>query len=361
MTTVVGNKCMRSGRLACTRLACATIVLAAVAFVAPGGAWAQASAKPVQVASSAIGRPPIFSNNFVDVGETMGFFKAAGVDVSFRWFQRGSDTAKAVVTGDVAVGFTATQPALNLISSGAPVVVIAGMPNQDWILASDDPGVKGCTDLKGKTVAADGINNARYLYLAAVVGTCGLQLGDLKLIDLANAPLVKAGIAGQVHSGIFHVDELAQVEFKTGKKWHLIDAPPAIKKGLHYAVLLASKKAIAENREGLVRYLMGWILTQNFMGSTLPSDKVAFATVAANASQIDFQVALAAVAGYQAIPYWVNNDGLDESQMMSQLDALVKIGSVKADKKPSYSQIVDKSLYAEALKRVESQFGKIGQ
>jgi len=337
---------------------CAMLALAATTFMIPGSVWSQA---PIKLSASAIGRPPIFSNTFVDVGEAMGFFKAAGVDVNFRWFQRGSDTAKSVVTGDVAVGFTATQPALNLIAAGAPVVVIAGMPNQDWIIATDDPAVKSCKDLKGKTTAADGINNARTLYITAVLGTCGLKPSDLKLIDLANQPLVKAGIAGQVHSGVWHVDELAQVEFKTGKKWRLIEAPASIKKGLHYAVLLASKKAIQENREGLVRYLEGWILTQKFMGSTSPADKVAFARVAANASQIDFRVALNSVDGYQAIPYWVNNDGLDEGQMMSQLDVLVKVGSIKPDKKPAYNKIVDKSLYAEAMKRVQTKYGKIGQ
>ena len=357
MSTVTGFGCVRRSSLFWGVM----VALAAITVVVPGSATAQSSAKPVQIAASAIGRPPIFSNTFVDVGEAFGFFKAAGVDVSFRWFQRGADTAKAVVTGDVAVGFTATQPALNLIAGGAPVAVIAGMPNQDWIVATDDPNVKGCRDLKDKTVAADGINNARYLYIAAVVATCGLQLSDLKLIDLANQPLVKAGIAGQVHAGVWHVDELAQVEFKTGKKWHLIDAPASITKGLHYAVLLASHKAIAENREGLIRFLEGWILTQKMMGSKSPADKIAFATVAANASQIDFQVALASVDGYQGVNYWVNNDGLDEKQMMSQLDQLVKIGSVKPDKRPSYDKIVDKSLYAEALKRVESKFGKLGQ
>jgi ABC-type nitrate/sulfonate/bicarbonate transport system substrate-binding protein len=337
----------------------ALAALAAVVFAAPSGAWAQSSAQPIKLAASAIGRPPIFSNTFVDVGEAMGFFKASGVDVTFRWFQRGADTARAVVTGDVAIGFTATQPALNLIAQGAPVVVIAGMPNQDWLIATDDPAVKGCKDLKGKTVAADGINNARYLYIAAVVATCGLKHTDLKLIDLANQPLVKAGIAGQVHSGVWHVDELAQVEFKTGKKWRLIPAPASIAKELHYAVLLTSKSAIKENREGIIRFLEAWILTQNMMGSKAPADKVAFATVAANASQIDFQVALASVDGYQGVHYWSNNDGLDEKQMMSQLNQLVQIGSVKADKKPAYKQIVDKSLYAEAMKRVTKKYGKL--
>ena len=334
----------------------AMAALAVTTFMAPGSTWAQA---PVKLSASAIGRPPIFSNTFADVGEAMGFFKAAGVDVNFRWFQRGSDTAKAVVTGDVAVGFTSSQAGLNLIASGAPVVAIAGMPSQDWLVATNDPSVKSCAGLKGKTVTADGINNARYLYLAAVVSTCGLKLSDMKLMDLANAPLVKAGIAGQVHAGVWHVDELAQVEFKTGKKWRVINAPPEIKAGLHYAMLIASKKAIAENREGLVRYLEGWILTQKMMGSTSPADKVATAGVVAKASQIDFKVALSAIDAYQSIGYWVNNDGLDEKQMMSQLNELVKIGSVKAAKKPTYDKIVDKSIYAEALKRVESKFGKV--
>lgn len=82
--------------------------LTLISFVVPTSAWAQSSVKPIPIAVSAIGRPPIFSNTFADVAEAMGYFKAAGADVTFRWFQRGSDTAKAVVTGDVAVGFTAS-------------------------------------------------------------------------------------------------------------------------------------------------------------------------------------------------------------------------------------------------------------
>jgi hypothetical protein len=97
------------------------------------------------------------------------------------------------------------------------------------------------------------------------------------------------------------------------------------------------------------------------MGSATPSDKVAFATVAAHASQIDFQVALSAIGAYQSIGYWENNDGLDQGQITAQLDELVKVGSVKAAQKPSLDKIVDRTLYAEALKRVESKFGKLKQ
>jgi ABC-type nitrate/sulfonate/bicarbonate transport system substrate-binding protein len=344
------RKVKRPGSMPRKSLLGAMFALSAMTFVVPTGA----SGEDIKLAASAIGRPPIFSNTFVDVGETKGYWKKAGLDVSFRWFQRGTDTAKAVVTGDVQVGYTATPPAVNLIASGAKIKVIAGMPNQDWLVASDDPDVKNCKDLKGKTVAADGINNARYLFLQSVVENCGLKLSDLKLINLANAPLVKAGIAAQVHSGVWHIDELAQVEFVTKKNWKLIDFPPTIKAGLHYAVLIASDKAIAENREGVIRYLVGWIETQRFMGSKSPADQKEFAEIAAKASQKDVAVAASAIKSYQSINYWVNNDGLDEKQLMAQVNDLVKVGIMKAENKPSYDKIVDRSLYAEAMKRVQA-------
>ena len=162
--------------------------------------------------------------------------------------------------------------------------------------------MKDCKGLKGQTVAADGINNTRWLFLQSVVETCGLKLSEITPIDLANAPLVKAGIAGQVHSAVFHIDELAQIEFKTGNKWHMIPVPAAIKAGLHYGSVLACKKAIAEDSEGVVRFLDGWIKTQKLMSSTKPADQQKFAEIAAKASQIDVKVAEGAIKTFQKHP-----------------------------------------------------------
>jgi len=220
--------------------------------------------------------------------------------------------------------------------------------------------VKTCKDLKGQTVAADGINNARWLLLKSEAESCGLTLNDMTPIDLANAPLVKAGIAGQVHTSVFHIDELAQIEFKTGKKWHLIPVPPSIKDGLHYGSVFANTKAIADNKEGVIRFLEGWIMTQRLMSSTKPADQEQFAKIAAKASQIDVKVAEGAIKSFQAIHYWVNNDGLNEKQMMGQVTEMVKDGLMKPDVKPSYDKLVDKSIYAEAMKRVD-KIGKISQ
>jgi len=324
--------------------------ISAATFVVP------AHADGIKMSSSAIGRPPIFSNTFADVGDAMGYWKKVGLDLSFRWFQRGTDTAKSVVTGDVQVGYTATPVAVNLIAAGAPIVIVAGMPNQDWIIASDLPKVKTCKDLKGQTVAADGINNSRWLFLKGEAETCGLKLTDLTPIDLANAPLVKAGIAGQVHVAVFHVDELAQVEFNTKKKWHLIPIPDSLKKGLHYGSVLANKKYLAEHRDAVVRFVEGWIMTQKFMSSAKPADVDEFAKIAAKAGNFDVGVAKSAIKEFQAIPYWVNNNGLDEKQLMAQVNQMAKDGLIKGAK-PTYAKLVDKTVYAEAQKRLAKMDG----
>lgn len=159
------SKVTRSDFMPKKSLLSALLALSAITFCVPSSG----STADIKLASSAIGRPPIFSNTFADVGEDLGYWKKVGLDMSFRWFQRGTDTAKAVITGDVQVGYTATPVAVNLIAAGAPLVIVAGMPNQDWIIGSDLPNVKGCKDLKGQTVAADGINNARWLFLKSEV------------------------------------------------------------------------------------------------------------------------------------------------------------------------------------------------
>lgn len=334
-----------------------TLSLISAALIAAGGLITKAEAQtaPIKITISAVGRPPIFSNTFIDVAETLGYFKDAGLEVSMRWFQRAADTAKITLTGEADVGWTATTSGLNVMASGGDLVAIAGQNMQDWLVASNDGDVKTCEDLKGKTIAADGINNARYLYLGAVLESCKLSLKDVTPINLANAALVKGGIAGQVHTGVFHVDELAEIGFRTGNEWHQIPAPASIVKDLHYGSVVTTSKEIASNREALVRFAEVWIRTQRFMSSPAPQDREKFAAIVSKASQIDPKVAMKAIEQLQAIGFWQSDLGLNKDQMMRQVAQLLKIGTIKQEDAPSYDKIVNSSIYDEASKRLQNK------
>ncbi|MGH9808256.1 MAG: hypothetical protein ACRD9W_13515, partial [Terriglobia bacterium] len=67
-----------SGLIAKRSLLSAALALSAMSFCLPTGARAE----DIKLAASAIGRPPIFSNTFVDVGETLGYWKKVGLDMS---------------------------------------------------------------------------------------------------------------------------------------------------------------------------------------------------------------------------------------------------------------------------------------
>ena len=60
MSKMTGSKSLLSAMLA----------LSAMTFCVP----TSANAEDIKLAASAIGRPPIFSNTFVDVGEDQGLF-----------------------------------------------------------------------------------------------------------------------------------------------------------------------------------------------------------------------------------------------------------------------------------------------
>lgn len=89
-----------------------------------------------------------------------------------------------------------------------------GMNTEDWQIGTDAPCVTSCKDLKGQTIGIDGTGNARELFLAAVLKSCGLTITDATQNNVASVPvdMEKAAIAGQLHTAIFHVNELSQVQ-----------------------------------------------------------------------------------------------------------------------------------------------------
>ena len=333
--------------------------IAALVLAACGGSSAStgsSSSTPssvLDVQAAAIGPPPIFLSLYINVAQERGFFKKVGVNVTPRYFQRGTDVAANVISGGVLVAATATQAVEESIVGGAPIVAISGLNHQDFFVASGLSGVKSCADLKGKTIAADGVNNARYLYLQSFLKTCGASLSQVSLLNIANQALVQAAIAGQVTTAVYHIDELAQVERQTGKTWNHMPTPPSLESTLHYAMLITQRSATSSQHEALVRYLTAWILAARWMQN--PANVNAFAKIAASATGEALPVTTQAVKGFQAIKYWdLTNSGLTKSAVMSQLNQLAAIGALRPGKVPTYNQIVDLSLYSAAEKRANS-------
>lgn len=308
----------------------------------------------ISITASAIGSPiPIFSSLYVNVAKQEGYFKKVGLNVSFKYLGRGTDVARTVVAGNSTIAMTASGDVIAVIAGGAPVVAIGGMQNQDFFVASSVPGVTSCKSLKGQTVAADGIGNARYVYLKAFLATCGLSISDVTATNLANSQLVQAAAAGKIKTAVFHVDELAQVKYQDPSvKWTSMPTPTALEQKLHYTMIMVRTSTIQTNKEAVVRYLAAFILAERWMSN--PSNLSAFTALAAKATGDNPTVAKNAIAQFNKIGYWSSGEGLAMKAVNSEVNLLVANGVIKKSEAPSYSKIVNTSIYPQALKLANS-------
>ncbi len=351
---VIGS--IRSARVPLVAMAALAIVSLSLSTSAATSSSSGTTLEPISIKASVIGSPiPIFSSLYVNVAQQEGFFKKVGLNVSVKYYGRGTDVARTVVAGDATIAMTASPAVLAVIAGGAPVVAVGGMQNQDFFVASSVPGVAGCTSLKGQTIAADGIGNARYIYLKSYLATCGLSMSDIDATNLANSQLVQAAAAGVVKTAVFHIDELAQVEYqKPSTKWVSMPTPPALEKQLHYTMLLVRKSTLQSQsgRQAVVRYLAAFILAEKWMSNLANLD--AFAQLAAKATGDTPTVAKSAIQQFNRIGYWSSGMGMDKSAVDSEINLLVTNGVIKKSQAPTYEKAVDTSIYLQALKLADS-------
>lgn len=168
-----------------------SVVLALAAIVGGGAAPARA-AEPLKVGYS--DWPGWIA---WEVAIQKGFFKDAGVDVQFTWFEYGPSMeafaankidAVCVTNGDAlvtgATGRPSTAVVLNDYSFG-----------NDMIVAK--PGIGSVKDLKGKKVGIE-LNFVEHLMLIKALETSGMTEADVELVNIPTNETPQALSAGGV-------------------------------------------------------------------------------------------------------------------------------------------------------------------
>ena len=120
-----------------------------------------------------------------------------GIKVEEHVFAKGPDVMQAILAGELDVGATASEAAIQGRANGAPIYVVAGFAKGGArLVARPDAGIKSLKDLKGKKVGVTrgGIHE---VLLAAELSQAGLtwseQPGkDVQLVLLAFADLNQA-------------------------------------------------------------------------------------------------------------------------------------------------------------------------
>ncbi len=187
-----------------------------------------------------------------------GFFAKRGLEVEWIKFTAGPPEVAAMVSGDIQLGYIGQGVHTMAADGRIEIISLCLTANSERIYVRKNSGINTLADLKGKTFATQlGTSGETILKLA--MEKAGLSRDDIKVINMDMAGAVAAFIANQVDAIAcwdFHTTNVQEkvgpenlIELASASQFQDITTFPG-----SWAV---TPKYSAENREAIVRFIMG--------------------------------------------------------------------------------------------------------
>ncbi|HEV7300879.1 MAG TPA: ABC transporter substrate-binding protein [Tepidisphaeraceae bacterium] len=205
-----------------------------------------------------------------EVAIQKGFFKEAGVDVEFTWFEYGP-SMEAFAAGKIDAVTITNGDALVTGAGGKPstLVVLNDYSNgNDRVVGG--PNVKSIKDLKGKSVGVE-LNFVGHLLLLKGLEANGLSDTDVKLVNFPTNETPQALASGGVDAIVAWYPISGQALQQVAGSTELFtsrDAP-----GLIYDGLYVSRESLASNRDAWKKVVGVWFKTVDFIKDPATRDE----------------------------------------------------------------------------------------
>jgi NitT/TauT family transport system substrate-binding protein len=302
-----------------------------------------------------IATPPIFAMVLPLVAEQAGFYDKYNVDVQMRPMETGVDAARAVQGGDLDVAWSPTGPVMTFAGTGVDVTAVFGMDNIDWLVGSVNPEVQSCEDLAGETIAVDSVGGARYSVLEIILDSCGLSTDDVDAAAFPGPAAIQAVVAGQLDTSVIHIDDIYVIEEQGDDEMHIVSMLADVDPTQHYLVFWALGDTVEADREPYVRILAALIDAVRFMNDPANADEVA--AIGTETGHSD-DVVRRSMEDFLELEFWpIDRDGLPEDKIESTIAEQVRLENIEEGSAPSWADVVDTSLFDEAIELVEQMNG----
>lgn len=263
---------MRTGLIAVAAMAAVT-----GAFVARGHAAGDAGAPKAAAVPKPSGKAPLkigFSDwpgwTAFEIGIQKGWFKEAGVDVEFSWFEY-TPSMEAFAANKVDAVMMTMGDALVTGAPGARsvAILITDYSNgNDMIVAKK--GIPSLKALKGKKVGLE-IGLVEHLMLLKGLEKAGLKESDVKLIAVPTHQTAQSLASGDVDAiGAWQPNAGQALKAAPGSKAILTskDLP-----GLIYDLVCVSPKSLAQRRADWVKVVKVWNRIEAFVTDPAHKDE----------------------------------------------------------------------------------------
>lgn len=190
-----------------------------------------------------------------DIGIQKGFFKDAGVEVEFIWFEYVA-SMDAFAAGKVDAVTVTNGDALVTGSSGAPNVMILlnDFSNGNDMLVAQ-PGIGSVLDLKGKKVGLE-VGFVEHLLFLKALETNGVSETEVEIVNVLTHETAQALASGEVAAiAAWQPNSGQALKSVAGSKaiFTSADAP-----GLIYDTLAVSPSSLSSRREDWKKVVAVW-------------------------------------------------------------------------------------------------------
>lgn len=262
-----------------------------------------------------------------------GWFKEAGVDVKFDWFEY-APSMEAFAAGKVDAVMVTVGDAL---VTGAPGARSVGIIATDYSNGNDmivaRPGIKDLKGLKGKKVGLE-IGLVEHLLLLKGLQKAGLKETDVKLVNVPTHQTAQTLASKDVDAiGAWQPNSGQALKAMAGSKaiYTSADIP-----GLIYDLVSVSPKSLSTRRDDWIKVVKVWNRT------------VAFVTDPANKAE-----AVKIMAGRAGVPPEEYAKFLPGTRFLSPQEALARF-----DKKEGLNTLYGSGLVADAFNVANKVYAK---
>jgi ABC-type nitrate/sulfonate/bicarbonate transport system substrate-binding protein len=290
--------------------------------------------------------PPSMVHLAPYVAKAMGFFDEVGLEVEMKSFEGGVGALRGGISGGLDVVATSSDPLFAAIQQTAPVKAFGTYAPRLSVVMMGGPDIKTPADLKGKRLGIQEVGGFNDVMTRLVLASAGISTNDVQFINVSTANRVTSMAGGQTDATVLHIDQYYNA-LSLNPNFNVLARMWEVVPDWWYSAFVATDDVRTQKKEALVRFMTAVIKAQRFM-YTNPTEmkKVAVEETKGKPEVVEKAYADLAKGGV-----WSVNDGMPRKLIEYTIAKEVEVGTIKSENRPTYEQIVDRSIVDEAIKR----------
>ena len=279
------------------------------------------------------------------LAKDLGYFKEEGLEVEIVSFEGGVGSLRNLMAGGVDLALTSGDPPIFARVQSAPIKMIYSTSARLEAVMTVQGGIKEVKDLKGKKIGIQEPNGFADIFSRRLLGRVGIKPEEVQFITTSTAGRVPALLTGQVDTGVMHVEQAIRAIKRNPNLRNLVNFweifPDAF-----YNVIVVQEKTIKEKPQQIEAFIRAVMKANRY----IYKNKKGTLDAAVEFTGYTHEELEPAYDQLVKGRVWSVNDGMAQKMVEFNIDNLVRLGRIPADKKPTYEQVVDLGPASAALK-----------